>query len=538
MVFFFRCLFNEDALIIIKKRSYMPSKDSNQNEQNKGKVVQLSDGQKTSSGKKVKQPLYFSKIVTYVILAVISIVMIVGVVVPSLGSSSRNTSLTFGSYNGEDIVFTPGNYFYRQYQNQAQQANGSDENAAYQIWSGAYQNTVFHTAMNQIADKAGIIVAEETLNQAIIDSGAYDKDGKFDIATYESASVETKSSIKKQYEDMLPTSIILSDMQSMLAPEGELEYIKALGEDSKAFEYVVFNAGIYPEALTREFAMNNPAEFTLIDISVLTVGTEEEALEIKSKIEAGDITFADAAINNSLDALAQDGGKAGVFYLHELKSNFEIEEEVNELFSTAEGTISRPFSTGGAYAVYQVEQKPFAADFTDEATLDDVRAYIQTYNPEITTDYVKSEGERFLAEVKGGKDFTEAAQEFALDTQSVGLTPVDVKSSSYLIGFQYTDSVGYLAALNSDVDAMKSLYSLDTDEVSALIESNGSYIVAKVTDSGSMSENSSDYIGMLYDYMVSQQIQQEVVDSIFSSKNFDDNFFSVYLSEIMQVSAN
>ncbi len=516
----------------------MPSKDSNQNEQNKGKVVKLSSGQKKETEKKAPQSLYFSKIITYIILAVISVVLIVGIVVPSLGSSSSSNSITFGSYNGEDIVFTPGNYFYRQYQAQAQQSSGSDATAAYQIWNGAYQGTVFHTAMTQMADEVGIVVAEETLNQQIIDSGAYDKDGKFDNATYEATSIESRNALQTQMEDLIPTRIIIGDMASSLSPAGEIEYIKALGEASKAFEYVVFDASLYPDDLTREFGMNNPSEFTMIDISIISVATEAEALDIKSKVDGGEMTFADAAVQYSLDALAADGGKAGVYYLHEVKGNFANEEEVNELYSAAEGTVTRPFETASGFALYQIDQKPFAADFNDADVLDNVRSYIQDNNPELTDTYIKNAGEQFIADIKGGSSFADASSALSLDTNSVSLTPVDVNSSSFLIGFQYTDQGGYLNSISSEIDSMKALYSTEVGEVSSLLDANGSYVVATVIESAPLEGSAADYIGMLYDYLQPQQAQQELISSIFSSDDFTDNFMTVYLTEIMNVGSS
>ncbi len=516
----------------------MPSNDSNNNEQNSGKVVKLSGSQKKETGRKVRQPMTFSKILTYIILAVISIVLIVGIIVPSLGSSARNASISFGSYDGEDIVFTPGNYFYRQYQAQAQQATGSDEMAAYQIWNGAYQSTVFHTAMTRMADDAGIVIAEETLKRQIIESGAYDKDGKFDNATYESASIESRNALKKQVEDLIPTRMILADMQSTLDPAGELEYIQALGQEAKAFEYVVLDASLYPEELTREFAMNNPSEFVMIDISIISLASEEEALDVRSSIEEGQMTFEEAAVQYSQDALAAEGGKAGVFHLHEIKSNFAVEEEVNELFSTAQGEVTRPFETPGGYALYRVEQKPFPADLADPEVLDNVRAYIQTNNPDITSTYVKNVGEQLLADISSGVSFSEAGAALSLEPVTVGLTPVDVNSSAFLMGFRYTDQGGFLASLSSDVDAMRSLYSLETGDVSDLIETNGSYLVATVSETASVSDSTSQYIGMLYDYIKEQQVQQELISSIFSSDSFEDNFMTTYISEIMQVRSN
>ena len=292
----------------------MPSKDSKQSQTDGTNVVKLpSKTTKRKDGKKNKEPVTFSKILTYVILAVLSIVLIVGVVVPSLGSSQNSGTLEFGSYNGEPIAFARGNYFYQQYESQARQNTGNSDSANYQIWRGAFEQTVFHTAISQMADDAKIIVAESTLNKAIIDSGVYNTDGKFDITAYESASVESKNSVKSEISESIPTQFVLTDMQSVLSSDKELDYILSIGDSSKAFDYVVFDSTLYPDDATVAFAQSNPAPFTLIDFSMITVDNKETAEAIKTKIANGETTFAQAAIDNSIDSFASEGGKLVYF---------------------------------------------------------------------------------------------------------------------------------------------------------------------------------------------------------------------------------
>ncbi len=259
----------------------MPSKDSKKSQNDDSKLIKLESNE--VSKKKNKTPLTFSKVITYVILAVISVVLIVGVIVPSLGSSRNSNSIEFGSYAGEKIEFKPGNYFYTQYQNQARQNTGNTDSAAYQIWRGAFENTVFHTAMENMADEANIIVAESTLNKAIIESGAYSKDGNFDLALYEKASLESKNTLKKQISNSIPTQIVVSDILSTLSSDKELDYIISIGDESKAFDYVVLDASLYPDEATKQYALSNPSNFSLIDISIITVETEEAANQLKNK---------------------------------------------------------------------------------------------------------------------------------------------------------------------------------------------------------------------------------------------------------------
>lgn len=517
----------------------MPSKDSKKSQNEDSKLIKLqTDEVSKKAKKKNKQPLTLSKVVTYLILAVLSVVLIVGVIVPSFGSSRNSNSIEFGSYAGEKIEFKPGNYFYTQYQNQARQNTGNSESASYQIWRGAYESTVFHTAVEKMAKDAKILVAESTLNKAIIDSGAYSKDGKFDLSLYEKASLESKNSLKKQIETSIPTQIVLTDILSTLSSDNELEYIIGIGNESKAFDYVVLDASLYPDEATKQYALSNPANFSLIDISVITVDSEEAATQLKERIATNEITFSEAAIANSIDSFSAEGGKAGVYYLYELMGNFVNKEEVNNLFATPRGTVSDVFASSNGFSLYQVEQAPFLPDFDDTEVLADVRRYIQTSEPGITDSYIEEIGQEFIAKVNSGLSFQEASEEMDLKFATVPPTTVNVGSSSFLMGFNYTDTAGYLRALANDKESMKKLFSLEKGEISDFIKSNNASIIATVSEVTTMDTETSDYVAMIYPYLNQQQMQQDLIERVFMSDVFEDNFLPVYLDRIMGIANN
>lgn len=517
----------------------MPSKDSKQSQKEDSKVIKLPQSEVSGKSRnKNKQPITFSKIATYVILALISTVLIIGVVVPSLGSSQNSNSIEFGSYGDEKIEFKPGNYFYSQYQAQARNNTGNTDQAAYQIWRGAFESTVFHTAINQMADEAKILVSETTLNQAIIDSGSYSKDGKFDISLYEKASIESKNSLKKQIRESIPTQIVVSDILTTLSSDEELNYIVAIGDQSKAFDYVVLDSSLYPDDATKQYAQSNPANFSLIDISIITVDTQEAAASIKTRIDNNEITFSEAAIANSIDSFAADGGKAGVYYLFELSGNFANPEEVNTLFATPKGEVSDVFASSNGFALYQVEQAPFLPDFNESEVLADVRRYIMANDAQVTDSYIEQVGTEFLAKVNSGSSFKEVSEQMNLPLISVPSTSLNVNSSNYLMGFNYTDNGGYLNALSNEVESMKTLYSLNVGEVSPLIKSNNASILATVTSMGPMDQETNEYVAMIYPYLNQQQMQQDLVDRVFTSDAFQDNFLTVYLDRIMGITAN
>ena len=517
----------------------MPSKESNTPETNNENVVKFKPSkEKVDKSTKKRNPITLTQITTYAILGLLALVLIVGVF-PSFGSGgSSPTSIVFGTYDKAPIEFAYGNYFYRQYQIQAQENKESTDSAAYQVWRAAFENTVFFTAVSQMAEKVGFRVVEESLNQAILEAGVYNKDGKFDAETYKKASVEYKNQINQQYTDNLPVQTVMSDLSTILSSEGEVDYIIQMGNTSRSFDYVVFDASRYPDDLTAAYAVANPSLFTQIDISLISVADEAAANSIREKITTGAISFADAAKENSLDTFAADGGRAGVFYLFELQSNFTDIEQVNLLFSTAAGQVSQAFATPSGYALYQVESAPALADFTDKEVLADVKRYIGSSDAGVVTAYLQEQAAAFAASDVVTQDFTAAAQKEGLSVVTVDATPANVGGSSYLSSFSYTDMGGGLTAVASDAAVMKTLYTLPVGSITEPLAVEGAFLIAKVTGETNQTDENNEYLRMIYPYLSQSQNQQDFIQAVFTSSKLEDNFLTVFLSEIMGVESN
>lgn len=512
----------------------MPSKDSKTPGKDDANVVRFAAKDEKQTGKPKKKPgTTVSQIVTYVILGLLALVLIVGVF-PSFGSGGSSSTIEFGSYDGTPIEFAYGNYFYRQYQNQAQQNKGTGDSAAYQIWRGAFESTVFHTAMTEKAKVAGIRAVDETVNKAIIDSGVYDKDGKFDIATYEKASIESRNQVKVQYQENLPVQMVMEDVATVLSAPAELDYIVQMGDGARSFDYVVFDAMMYPDDLAKQYAMANPAQFTLIDLSVISVADEETANSVRSSVVDGTVSFEDAAKNNSNDSFAAEGGKAGTWYLYELQGNFTVPEEVNLLFSTPAGQVSQVFAAPGGYVFYRVNQAPFQPDYDDTEVLADVKAYIGTRDEAVVASYLETQANEFVA-AAASADFAELAESMQARVVSVDPTPINVGGSNYLAGFSYTDADGYLGSLSTDTEAMGSLYGAEVGSITGPFKSNNAFIVAKVKSEEAMDEGMRDYLKMVYPYMSQSQGQQDLVQSIFTSSKLQDNFLAAFMENIMGI---
>lgn len=516
----------------------MPSNDSKTPQKDEATVVEFTPSvekqKERQKPKKKKNPVTITQIATYIIIGLLALVLIAGVALSAFGPKGGGGKLVFGSYDGKPIEFAQGNYFFRQYQQLAQQTRGSGDNANFQVWQGAYQQTVLHTALTQKANKVGYRVVDESVNQAILESGIYNKDGEFNPTLYQEATVENKNRVKRQIAEMLPLQTVMDDLSTLLTSESEIEYVLSMGDSSRSFEYTVLDSSLYPDELAKEYALSNPARFTLIDLSVITASSAEEAASLKEMITSGQKSFEEVAKEYSYDSYAQEGGKAGVSYLYELESKFGDPAEVNLLFSTHVGELSPPFAVLGGTAFYRVEKAPFLPNFDDTEVIDDVKSYISANEPEVTSTYLSQKGEEFKSDAQKEENFLDYVSSLGLQGMSVASTPLNVASSNYLMSFDYTDMWGYLKRLSSDKDVVKQLYSAPVGSiVGPFALKDGSVVVVKITKEEPMEEQLSETLHTIYPHIAQSQNQQDMIQSVFASDKFKDNFFATFFEHIM-----
>ncbi|MFA5468061.1 MAG: SurA N-terminal domain-containing protein [Sphaerochaetaceae bacterium] len=511
----------------------MPSNDSKTPTEKDKSVVKFEKGKEKP---KKREEMTFSRVITYVILVLVAIALIAGVAIPAIGPRGGGDSLKFGSWDGTPITFANGNYFHRQYQRYAQQSKGSSQAVAYQVWMNAYQGTVFHIAIDKMAHKAGLKVTDKAINEAIIDSGLYQKDGKFDRESYEQASNESKNLVHQQISESLPAQMIFNDIASLLTSPQELAFITAIGDKARSFEYVVFDASLYPDDLTQQYAMANSVLFTLIDLSSISVESEERANELRLQVANGELSFDEAARNNSTDAYHDEGGRRGNYYFHEIQNEFIDKDAVNLLFATKQGALSEVFATVDGYTFFKVEQNPHLADLSDPEVLKDIKLFIGNDSQAVST-YLQTAASEFSEAVKGGEDFKRKAQSEALKLYEVESTVPNTGNSSFFIGFSNTDSGGYLRAISLDNDTIKALYGAPLNTLVEPFASGGAYVVARPIEEGNLSQDMVDYVKFLYPYILQETLQQDLIQSIFTSDKFEDNFMATFIAHIMDLSA-
>lgn len=483
-------------------------------------------------GGKKKKKISIGWIFGAIILILISITF----VLPTGLFMQSDNSIKFGKYNGTDIEFAPNNYFYTQYVNNANSTT-YDPNTIqglFDIWHQSFLTTVFHTAISDLADAAKITVPSSVVDKYVISSGAYaiDETSTFDAETYKSTDDATKALIRDQIKASIVDSKIVNDFASVKSSNAELAFVSDMAANGRPFEYALFSADLYPDSLAAEYMAANPAQFEMADLQIISFLSAEEVEKGIAEINAGTLTFEEAAAQYSQDQLAQTNAELGPTYRWSLAMNFYDAANADEVFATEEGSIAGPFLGYTGYTVFKVNKAAYAPDLTDPETLSDSKYYIGQVAPEEVAAYTKAAAEEFYARASE-IGFAEAANEMDVATKTISAVSQNVGGSSLYPSFSTFDQGGYLNEATTNNDAfVKELYTVADNTVLAPQEAAGAYIV---TEAKAFEPNDTmrSYMDIYYSYMAASQNQLDNQNVIFSSESFENNFNTVFFNEVL-----
>ena len=381
----------------------MPS-DNNAN----GAVIP-ENGKKNGKDKK-KHGKSAGWIIGVIVLILISVTFILPTTVFSTGNSR---SINFGSYNGDEISLELAydNYFYNQLYSLSQTYGMSSQNMM-QLYAQAFYQTVFHTALSQLADEASISVSDRMISQGIVNSGLYrDENGAFDLEAYNAASQLDKDALKQQLTDMIPAQVVYQDMTSVKTSNAEYSFVSALNANPRSFQYITVDYDSYPDADAVTYATANQEPFMTKNLSVITVATETEANDLIAAIQNGEKTFEEAATESSTDNYASESGNMGSVLFNNLQNMLSNSEDTATVFAIASGELSAPIQGYSGWMIFRADSEAALADLTDPEVLSDVKRYMSINDSETMNAYVEAKSaEVYAAAVE---DFEKAVNESA-----------------------------------------------------------------------------------------------------------------------------
>lgn len=497
------------------------------------------DAKQKETEKKPAHPHSKKRLTWILSVAFLVLVVVVFVFSPVVGAFVPKTdSIVFGSYDGEDIEYAYGNYFYQQQQNIASSwnTNSNDENyqyQIYQIWKQAFDNTVIHTAVMQMADRSGIIVTDEAVDRYLLESGPYiDENGNFSSEAYNNTTAQRRNEIRKQTKDSLLYQTVVNDMFTTLNSDTEKEFISSMAAETRTFDYVTFPASLYPEQRVVSYAQANAMLFTEADLSIITLPADsEDAESIHSRVASGELSFEQAAEDYSYGSEAEMGGKIGSVPFYDIATILGDEDAANAVFSLAPGEISEVFDSEYGQLIFKLNEGPSLPDFTNEDVIANVRSYIENQELDLITNYLSAQAEDFAAQAASGS-FSAAAEQAGLEVTQTQATPLNYGNSSFMNAFTYTDPRRVLSQAASNEQVLDTLYSLEENAISQPLTIDETVLVARVSKAEERAEGAQQ-VEMLFPYIISQIKQQEYTDVIFNSDKLENRFMQTFLSQIL-----
>jgi len=450
-------------------------------------------------------------------------------------SQKQNQNL-FGIYNGEEINLETNSTLAQQYSQLSQQnsdaLSSGDTSATLSVWSQAYQNTIAITAMTQMANEAGVKTPQYLIDKEILNTGYYnDSDGKFDQSIYDDTDNVTKASIETSVKNNLPIELITNDIETIIAPTAEKDFVVDMANRTRSFEYAIIDFNQIPNDIAAEFGKINSALYKTVDLSVLTVAEESTCKDIYDNLKSGSLQWSDAVTNNSLDSFKDSDGKIGVLAAWNISQNLKEESDLDIIFSTDKDSFTSPIAgVNGGWSLYKINASPTEPDFSTNETLVQVKAYMSKNNPDVLKKYVDDQAEEIAQELSA--DFDTTVEKYGLTTINVEKTSNNYGKSSYMGGLTYTDTVGLLSSAATDEEITKSMYTEDKGFISNAIAVDTSYIVYKITD---IEEDPSQgsMVSMFYDYYLQQQDAQDFYSAIYNSSKHDNKFFEAFMKIIL-----
>lgn len=458
-------------------------------------------------------------------------------VLPAAGIGSifnDESSIVFGKYDGKNIEFKYGNFFYNTYYNTVSRlGSNADFNSIFQAWQNAFTQTVVHEALTQEADKAGIVATDAAINKAILDSGVYNNaEGNFDEEAYRAASQTTKNNIYNSVKTQVPAQTVLNDMSSVGYSDAEKAFLRSMASTARSFKYVAFDYSILSDDVVDKYVSENASDFTTIDLQIISLPSEEAANEVLAKLNGG-ADFAQTVQESSIDNYKNNDGNIGPQFAKNLKSYLALsDEDLSKVLSAEKDALIGPVTTSTGVAVLKVVNPARAYDAND-ATLS--LAAKQTYaeaNPEEAKSAYEAAANSFYFATKTAS-FDAAAENSGYLVQNVPATVLNPSNSSMLmISFANTDSYGLLASAAADNAYITKLYKGETGSILEPQEGNNAFIVTEIGADESIDAIAST-IDTYYDYLNQNALQNDVQAGILASDKLEDNFYTTFFQRVL-----
>lgn len=461
-------------------------------------------------------------------LIILVIVVVTFVGAPLITSTAGSSRPVFGSYDGEEIEYSPGNFFARQYEAIAQSLRDSGNNANLELqlriaWREAFNRAVLHTAILQEAQAGGMDASAETVDELIAQDPRFQVNGRFDADAYRSISNQERFALREFYRRNAIFDQVLTDvLTGSRSSDAERAFVAGMSGPERSFDVVRFPFSEFPDEEVSQFAAENPDLFTSLELAVVTLASEDEAAEIRSQaLEPGN-PIGDLARTYSRDVYADQDGQIGAVFGYELQQELVNPDDLARLLALEPGDISEPLETTAGWAFYELLEEPEAFDSTSEDALATVRSYMQSFEQGRIQDFVRSAAEDFTAAARS-EGLATAADAQERDVLSTPFFPINY-GNLQLFGQVQSTQIPDLSNAAFREDFFRAAFGLEADEVSEPVALQQSVLVMRLREEQQASESDISFISDFYDALLRQFQSDGVREAFIDDDRLDDNF--------------
>lgn len=473
-----------------------------------------------------------------VIILVISAIVFIptgGTLVWEALANSGKTPV-FGSYKGKKIEYKAGSEFADRvsYMAELYKAYGQEINQTtyYSIFNGAFEGTLRAMIFSDAVKRTGWEPSANAINREILPR-FLDENGNYSQKIYNQTDSSTRNQLRKtaaanlsydRYNDDImgsSVSIAGNPMYGAKSSSKEKGFIGSMACSKRSFELAAFNTANFPNEEAVKYGKTNPGKFRTLDISAVTLESQDEAKSLLKQLQNNEITFEDAVSEKSTKYYTDKDGNLSEPYYYQLALDIENSEDVEKVIALSPAELSSVIQTKRGWTIYRVNANAKEPDFNDEGTVGVVLEYLKANEKGYIENYYIDQAKAFINEAKLS-NFQDACEKFGITKTDVQSFPINYGNSRF---YAATPSdVSELIGLSTNESVLQTLFSTKKDDMTEPFVLGSSVIVARCTGL------QKDPPAEMNDY---QQILTDAdnTSSQATLKNFEgveDNFMTTY----------
>ena len=493
-----------------------------------------SDLEKTlPAERRSKRPLLY--LFSIIILIIIVVTFVGG---PLLSGSGSGNPFIFGKYANQEIRFVDGNYMSEQVNllnSQLRDENSAenDEYQLYQTWKGAFDRTVIRTAILLEAERSGLNISDNLIDEALLQSGPYFENGQFSEKRYKSTSNSQRARYRRLYRDDLIHQKYLTDVRHFgIMNSKEIEFVKEMGRTERKFQYTYFLYSDFPAEQVAAYGMDNQELFSKIKLSRINIKSSlSDAEQVRTQITERIATFEDQAKNYSQDAFADKGGEMGWREYNVLSADFPSDQDLDSLFSMSKDDVSPVYETSYGWIFFRIDEEAVEPDFTDEESISLVRSYMERFERGRIEDYLMLQAGLFL-EAATGSSFIDAAFIAGKPVFETNFFPLNYGNTYFFNPVSSAEEGQNLGNAAYDELFFEELFSLEMDEVSEPLIIDNQVVLFKLLEIKEAADADLEFFTEYYPFIAQQYREQDLTAHIFASDELENNFNDVFERDV------